>query len=95
MAGKITKIPRSDCKHLKDISTYNHNYYLLPYEIEGNNVVYEICHEDYEYFEYFFGKSSEGAFDSDISRLFYSVDATDECFDFIILDEEWRNKSFT
>lgn len=94
--SKVITIPISDCKHIKEISKYNYNYYKLPYEIEGNDVILEICEEDYDSYTYILGKSSEGDFGKNYNHLFYSCYyGFDKCNDFIILDEELRNVILT
>lgn len=37
----IIKIKKSDCEHLKDTSFYNNNYYKLPFEVDGCNMLFE------------------------------------------------------
>lgn len=34
-------IPKDNCIHLTDMSCYNHNYYRLPFAINGCDVLYE------------------------------------------------------
>ena len=60
-------IPLSMCKHLVEISHYNHNYYLVPpvHAFGECNVVLEICNEDYDDYTYVLGRLDEGAFDGD------------------------------
>lgn len=59
----------SKLKHLKEISQYNDNYYLLreygdwiSFGDENNNVLHEICDEDYESYSYEFGRIVNGKF---------------------------------
>lgn len=86
------KIAKSVCTHLKEISFYNHNYYLLPFSIDGCDVVYEICDEYYDDYEYVLGTQEEGAFKNDGKHIFYSCGyGFDKCDDFIILEEEYKN----
>ena len=35
---KVT-VNKSECKHLKDQSSYGHNYYVLPCYVEGCNIL--------------------------------------------------------
>lgn len=48
------KIPISECKHIKEYSSYNKNYYKLPYKILYYDCVLEICNEEYDSYLYIF-----------------------------------------
>ena len=52
----LISIEKSKCKHLKDISYYNHNYYELPFQVEGYNVVEEVYDESWDTMIYTFGE---------------------------------------
>ncbi|MFA5154546.1 MAG: hypothetical protein WC554_18525 [Clostridia bacterium] len=45
-------IKSSEFVHLKDRSEYNHNYYQYTGEANNKFIIYEICHEDYDFCEY-------------------------------------------
>jgi len=47
-------VKRSICEHLKE-SSYNHNYYKLPFDIDGLDTILEIGDDDMTG-EYFLGK---------------------------------------
>lgn len=42
----IVQFNLSDKYHLKEVSHYNHNYYILPYPVGDCTVVYEECIDD-------------------------------------------------
>ena len=52
----LISIEKSKCKHLKDISYYNHNYYELPFQVEGYNVIEEVYDESWDTMIYTFGE---------------------------------------
>lgn len=50
------KIKISDCKHLKERSYYNHNFYQLPFLVDNGSVIaYDILYERYGSDESFLG----------------------------------------
>lgn len=59
------------CKHLKDISCYNYNYYSLPegLEIMGCNVILQECDEFCDSYQYTLGNINEGAFRNDGNHI--------------------------
>ena len=77
----ILTIESGNYEYLKDKSTYNHNYYKVK---KGKAEIYEICHEDYDFYEYylieneqtiFLGCSNDCMQDTVVEidfRLFYS-----------------------
>lgn len=76
------------CEKIKEISVYNLNYYKLPLTIKGCNVIEEICHEDYNYFEDSIGIIIEGKYKrkyyTNIERKTY----ISENDDIVEIDEE-------
>lgn len=86
------EIALSVCTHLKNISTYNHNYYLLPFEIDGCDVVYVICDEFFDDYEYILGRYEEGAFEKDGKHTYYECGfGFDKCSEYIVLQEKYKN----
>ena len=65
-------VKKDKCKHLKDISYYNHNFYELPFEIEECKVVQEIYNESWNTYSYIFG-----VFNNKVFRGSFTVDS--EC----------------
>ena len=49
-------VKKSNCKHLKDISYYNHNFYELPFELEECKVIQEVYDETWDTYSYTFGR---------------------------------------
>lgn len=43
----------SELSHLTEKSCYNNNYYMLPFDIDGTNIVYEHCDEEYDVNTYY------------------------------------------
>ena len=42
-----------DLEHIKEKSSYNHNYYTCSNNVVNSKTeILEICHEDYEFYEY-------------------------------------------
>ena len=71
------QLPASEFVHLDNISTYNHNYFSSKNGNMGITLL-EICHEDYDFFEYslvdrekviFLGCSDKSISDSDILEI--------------------------
>jgi hypothetical protein len=56
------KFDREKLEHIEAISFYNHNYYKLPYSIEGNSVVYQEYDEGSNSYEYYLGNVEDGKF---------------------------------
>lgn len=54
-----------NCEYIKKLSCYNNNCYKLPFEINGNNIVEVHCDEDYDSYDYKFGKLSDEKFIED------------------------------
>lgn len=85
-------ISLSTCVHLEDISRYNHNYYQIPVEVDGCNVVLEVCDEEYNSYDYYLGSLEEGAFPDNYDRPFYGCEyGFDMCRENIILDDKYKN----
>lgn len=63
-------------EHLQDVSCYNENYYKI--ESVGDsccihhpfNIIQEICHEDYDYYEYSFGHFENGEHGGEFIEVF-------------------------
>ena len=51
----LISVEKSKCKHLKDLSYYNHNFYELPFQVEGHNIVEEVYDESWDTMVYTFG----------------------------------------
>ena len=49
-------VKKSNCKYLKDISYYNHNFYELPFELEECKVIQEVYDESWNTYSYVFGR---------------------------------------
>ena len=58
----LISVEKSKCKHLKDISYYNHNFYELPFHVEGYNFVEEIYDESWDTVIYVFGEYRNNKF---------------------------------
>lgn len=57
-------------EHLRDLSSYNHNYYVLPYSIGECNYIYNECEEDLDNDYWHLGNIVGGRFVTVLS--FYS-----------------------
>lgn len=55
-------VKKENCKHLKDISFYNHNFYELPFEIDECKFIQEIYDESWNSYSYVFGTFQHKAF---------------------------------
>lgn len=55
-------VKKSNCKHLKEISYYNHNFYKLPFELDECNIVEEVYDESWDSYIYVFGRMVNGKF---------------------------------
>ena len=79
------RLTTKDFKHLKDLSTYNSNYYkYIGKEANENFIIHEKCHENYDFYEYslvennneiFLGCSKDNFGDEEIIidfKLFYT-----------------------
>lgn len=58
----LIMIEKSKCKHLKDLSYYNHNVYELPFQIDNCNYIQEIFDEVWGSIVYNFGFIRNGKF---------------------------------
>jgi hypothetical protein len=57
----------NNLERIEALSFYDHNYYNLPYSIEGNKVVYEEYDEGSNSYEYHLGNIEEGKFIRNLS----------------------------
>jgi len=50
-------------KHISKDSSYNHNFYeYIGMNHVNNKTILEICHEDYDFYEYFLIRGNENIF---------------------------------
>lgn len=88
----IIKINENDCEHLEKISCYNNNYYRVPFEINGCNVIYVRWCGSEDSCMYFLGRYEDGEFGEERASEFYSVDDMTEAYEgIIVLDSDCRN----
>lgn len=79
------RLTPKDFKHLKELSTYNSNYYkYIGKEANENFIIHEKCYEDYDFYKYalvendtkvFLGCSRDSFVDEEVIidfKLFYS-----------------------
>ena len=91
----VIQIPIKLCEHLKEISVYNCNYYKLPKEmkIDENDIICELCDEDYDSYEYILGNSKEGKFIDDCKHIRYpSSYGFNICSEFFIFESDRKNE---
>jgi hypothetical protein len=88
-------IPIKICEHLSSISSYNHNYYKLPFDIDGYDVILTICDEYNDSYMYFLGKEKDGQFKNNVDNYFSCIHGFEVCKDYIILDTKYKNKWLT
>ena len=92
----LIKISVKSCEHIKELSRYNSNYYLLPIEIDGHKCLYENCQEDYDAYDYYLGDLKDGKFIKDENCHYpYAEGSLDEPLDYFVLNSEYKNVDFT
>ena len=90
------KIAIGECERIKELSMYNHNYYVLPIEVDGHKALYEECHEDYDDYDYYLGDIVDGKFVQDNDCYYPYVEGDlNEPLDYFVLDSKYKNVWFS
>lgn len=79
----ITSILINNCLHLEEYSSYNRNYYLLPFYVNGCNIIFEY----YAWGEFQYYALGEFDYESDIFEIKYYLNVEENSIEFIFDSE--------
>lgn len=90
------EIPIRKCEHIIEYSSYNKNYYKLPYKVLYYDCVLEICNEEYDSYLYVFGYLKNLPFKQYDENTFFvhSMYGFNVCHDFITFDTNDMGKEY-